>query len=200
MKLWLIQQPLYRCCGRTNPCCKACRWSSKCPSNIHQAREGSAACKRRWNRGGRSNHFAPWPTTFSLTAAAVSSDADQARRISEDNAKKKKKESASCLNSFALLKSSALGWSWRVCGRCETCVCMWARCSCTHLPHYWHAGQCGGKSCHLPLPWQQPASHPGQAARCCNTRETRAASRCSLQYTLVKVWTELFCFLCRIQV
>lgn len=90
MRLWLIQQPLYRCCGRTNPCCKACRWSSKCPSNIHQAREGSAACKRRWNRGGRSNHFAPWPTTFSLTAAAVSSDADQARRISEDNVKKKK--------------------------------------------------------------------------------------------------------------
>lgn len=165
MKLWLIQQPLYRCCGRTNPCCKACRWSSKCPSNIHQAREGSAACKRRWNRGGRSNHFAPWPTTFSLTAGAVSSDADQARRISEDNVKKKK-ESASCLNSFALLKLSALGWSWRVCGRCETCVCVSALQ--LHAPSpLLTCRAVRGKSCHLPLPWQQPASHPGQAARCC---------------------------------
>lgn len=36
--------------------CKACRWSSKCLSNIYQSRGASAACKRRWNRGGRSSH------------------------------------------------------------------------------------------------------------------------------------------------
>lgn len=36
--------------------CKACRWSSKCLSNIYQSRGASAACKRRWNSGGRNSH------------------------------------------------------------------------------------------------------------------------------------------------
>lgn len=35
VKEWVVQQHLYQSCGCTDSSCKACRWSSKCLSNIH---------------------------------------------------------------------------------------------------------------------------------------------------------------------
>lgn len=131
------------CCGCTNPSCKACRWSSKSPSNIHQAGEGCAACKKGWNRGGRSNHFAPSLTSFTLTAAAVS--AEETQRISGDSVKKK----YILFNLICDAKIELFGLRW-TCWKCE-CV----HCSCTHLPSLTCRAALGG-SCHLPLPWQQP--------------------------------------------
>lgn len=75
MKGELVQQPLYRCCGCTDPSCKACRWSSKCLSNIHQARRGSAACKRGWNRKGQEHisSLPPLSTTDAVASAQPNS-------------------------------------------------------------------------------------------------------------------------------
>lgn len=170
----LALQPLYHCCGCTNPSCKACRWSSKRLSNIHQAGGGSAACEIGWNRRtgaitlqGFSSFFLTFITAtfvyFSdihlLTMGPAGWGGCLVIDVNVENENVCNLLSTFLCWSFAALRVKVSGWlgtdqlAWRVCE---------VQLQAGHRLHH----RLRGRGRHPPVPWQQPASHPCPSCTC----------------------------------
>lgn len=158
----LVQQPLYRWYRCTDQSCKACRWSSKCLSNIHQARRGSAAGKRGRKRRAPTPPTAvtvasPQPNSSSQTHLHLLSTEPGGHFVTEAIIIKR--------HNFAYKYPVSFTFTYEADAAQTAGV---SACECVHVGAPGHTGYSSpsvvgsvGRTCHLSLPWQRPASHPG---------------------------------------